>query len=290
MTHEELLNIDALMQGPNQARQLRAHALWSAAKLGRRQGNRELADRLKAAGNRLVHKNFQINNPPEQKLAALTARADSAREILAYAPFRDRGFSDRTINALAAWGIDAPERLLFTPEAELKRIPGIGPASLAEIMRYQARFLPEAAARIEKQKARREKDIARRSCVDCGCDTCPRGQPADWYMVHDQLWASAGMAPDGDCLCVECLENRIGRQLNRTDFTSADVNDPNRPHSARLRNRLQQPKEEIIELRDKVAELANERSISQPILPKKTTSTGLVRHQGHPATRKIRGS
>src|SRR5439155_1519413 len=55
MTHEELLDIDELMQGgDNHARQLRAHALWSAAKLVRGQGHRELADRLKAAGNRLV--------------------------------------------------------------------------------------------------------------------------------------------------------------------------------------------------------------------------------------------
>jgi hypothetical protein len=40
-THEELLDIDELMRaGTNSARQLRAHALWSAAKLERQQGNR----------------------------------------------------------------------------------------------------------------------------------------------------------------------------------------------------------------------------------------------------------
>jgi hypothetical protein len=122
-SNTELLDIDELLlQGSNQARQFRAYALWSAAKRERQQGNRELADRLKAAGNGLVHKNFQANNPPEQKLAALTAKADSARESLARMPFGNRGFSDRTINALVAGGIDAPERLLFTPEVELKRI------------------------------------------------------------------------------------------------------------------------------------------------------------------------
>ena len=97
---------------------------------------------------------------------------------------------------------------------------------------------------IEKQlterKARREKAIARRSCVDCPRDTCPPRQPDEWYMIRDALWSAAGMTPDGGCLCIECLENRIGRQLTYTDFTNARVNDPNGSHSVRLRDRLQQ--------------------------------------------------
>jgi DNA-directed RNA polymerase alpha subunit len=144
MTREELLDIDDLMQAAhtrsNHARQLRAHALWSAAKEERKQGNRELADRLKAAGNRLVFKNQNLAGSREIEIAVRNA---SARRVLAWMPFRDRGLSDRTINALIAKGIDAPERLLFLTEAELKRIPGIGRASLAEIMRYRARFLSE---------------------------------------------------------------------------------------------------------------------------------------------------
>ena len=237
-SNTELLDIDELLQrGTNHTRQLRAHALWSAAKLERQQGNRELADQLKAAGNRLVGQNFRNNNPPGQKFAFLTARAEIAREILACLPFQNRKFSDRTIDALAAGGVDAPERLLFTPEVELKQIHGIGPASMVEIRRYRARFLPEAASVIAaqkemtKRKARQEKAAVRHRCVDCGCDTCPRGQPDEWYMVHDALWASAGMAPDGGCLCVKCIEQRIGRQLNHADFTNADVNNPNWPHS-----------------------------------------------------------
>jgi hypothetical protein len=55
--------------------------------------------------------------------------------------FSDRGFSDRTVKALVARGIDAPERLLFASEAELRKIPGIGKSSFDEIMRYRARFL-----------------------------------------------------------------------------------------------------------------------------------------------------
>jgi DNA-directed RNA polymerase alpha subunit len=63
--------------------------------------------------------------------------------MLPRAPFHNRRFSRRTIDALIARGIDAPERLLFATEADLKRIPGVGRASLNEIMRYRAQFLPE---------------------------------------------------------------------------------------------------------------------------------------------------
>ena len=77
------------------------------------------------------------------------------------------------------------------------------------------------------------------TCVDCGRDTCSPDQH-EWYMVHDDLWAAAGMLPEGGgCLCVGCLEKRIGHQLDPTDFTNAGINDPNGPHSARLRDRLQ---------------------------------------------------
>jgi DNA-directed RNA polymerase alpha subunit len=62
--------------------------------------------------------------------------------VLATAPFRDRGFSDRTTNALVTHGIDAPERLLFMTETEPKNIPGIGKASFEEIKRYRSRFIP----------------------------------------------------------------------------------------------------------------------------------------------------
>jgi hypothetical protein len=56
-------------------------------------------------------------------------------------PFEYRGFSRRTIDAFIARGIDAPERLLFFTETELRQIPGIGRASLDEIMHYRARFI-----------------------------------------------------------------------------------------------------------------------------------------------------
>lgn len=55
--------------------------------------------------------------------------------------FEARGFSKRTIRTLLACAIDCPERLLFVHEDLLSEIPGIGPASLAEIASYRAKHL-----------------------------------------------------------------------------------------------------------------------------------------------------
>jgi hypothetical protein len=83
-------------------------------------------------------------------------------------------------------------------------------------------------------------------CIDCGFDTLPnnlnraeseqdaRAQIAagrkNWrqrvrvnsrsetYFVHDHVWKTAGMEPWGGCLCIGCLEKRIGRRLMPDDF------------------------------------------------------------------------
>jgi DNA-directed RNA polymerase alpha subunit len=75
--------------------------------------------------------------------SALKAAADLAEAMVAAVPFSHRGFSNRTIDALIAHGIDLPERLLFVTEADLKSIPGIGEASFEEIVRYRTRLIPE---------------------------------------------------------------------------------------------------------------------------------------------------
>src|SRR5262249_21611264 len=38
------------------------------------------------------------------------------------------------------------------------------------------------------------------------------------YMVRAAVWEAAGMAPWGGCLCIDCLEKRIGRRLRPKDF------------------------------------------------------------------------
>lgn len=70
-------------------------------------------------------------------------------------------------------------------------------------------------------------------CLACGVDTIN-----EYYMVHDHIWSDVGF---GDGLaCLGCVEERLGRMLNSTDFNSAlRVNtDADRPRTARLRHRL----------------------------------------------------
>jgi hypothetical protein len=77
-------------------------------------------------------------------------------------------------------------------------------------------------------------------CIDCGINTAPGvhdgktvlrefalgaesvtdhiGQDTEMYMVRDAIWKRAGMEPFGGCLCVLCLEKRLGRKLKPKDF------------------------------------------------------------------------
>jgi hypothetical protein len=85
----------------------------------------------------------------------------------------------------------------------------------------------------------------RTRCADCNIGTTTLGE---WYMVRDDVWehAWAGRlkrwrdAPGQQVLCVGCLEQRLGRTLDRRDFTDAKVNSPTYPGiSPRLAARLQ---------------------------------------------------
>jgi hypothetical protein len=97
------------------------------------------------------------------------------------------------------------------------------------------------------------------NCVDCGVNTAP-GLPnraeienayaadvlkveqgvdlhitdcCEIYTVREHVWKAAGMAPMGGCLCIGCLEKRLGRELRPKDFRR---NHPfqNLPGTARL--------------------------------------------------------
>jgi hypothetical protein len=78
-------------------------------------------------------------------------------------------------------------------------------------------------------------------CVDCGIDTAPGfpdgpttlreieakgaspasiGADSEVYMIREAVWAKAGMEPFGGCLCIGCLERRLGRKLKPKDFLS----------------------------------------------------------------------
>jgi len=84
-------------------------------------------------------------------------------------------------------------------------------------------------------------------CIDCGFDTAPgcfnRAEMAkaiacggkykdipqsidnrsEVYEVRDALWKKAGMEPFGGCLCIGCLEKRLGRRLRPKDFVRDDL-------------------------------------------------------------------
>jgi hypothetical protein len=83
-------------------------------------------------------------------------------------------------------------------------------------------------------------------CVDCHINTAP-GWPTDaeaeahfganadaepmevtltdlceLYLVKKKVWRAAGMRPWGGCLCIGCLEKRLGRRLQPKDFSPDD--------------------------------------------------------------------
>lgn len=78
-------------------------------------------------------------------------------------------------------------------------------------------------------------------CIDCGRNTAPGcankaemektfaadanasvtqhfDNDTEVYTVRDVVWKKAGMAPYGGCLCIGCLEKRLGRKLEPKDF------------------------------------------------------------------------
>jgi len=76
-------------------------------------------------------------------------------------------------------------------------------------------------------------------CIDCGFNTAPGcstrveiekhlerhtgfqqtfNSESEIYTVFGHVWARAGMEAWGGCLCIGCLEKRIGRQLIPDDF------------------------------------------------------------------------
>jgi len=97
------------------------------------------------------------------------------------------------------------------------------------------------------------------NCIDCGYNTFPGAPPRELaefqlnrdgtspitftdecevYMVREAVWKAAGMEPYGGCLCIGCLEKRIGRKLKRKDFRrDHSFNDPRLPCTDRLRDR-----------------------------------------------------
>jgi hypothetical protein len=99
-------------------------------------------------------------------------------------------------------------------------------------------------------------------CVDCGVNTAPGAltralmeflfqtqdkvqgritRDSEVYTVHDNVWKQAPMTPDGGCLCIGCLEHRLGRKLRPRDFPAdRNFNRPDMPGTERLLERRRQ--------------------------------------------------
>lgn len=57
-------------------------------------------------------------------------------------------------------------------------------------------------------------------CLDCGLDT---GKAGEHFFLIDEVWSLTGLGHLG-MLCVEHVEERIGRLLVPADFSSAYIN------------------------------------------------------------------
>jgi hypothetical protein len=96
----------------------------------------------------------------------------------------------------------------------------------------------------------RDPDPESWACIDCGFNTAP-GLPtrsqmskaftiiakereakidayvdssSEVYYVKPQTWKAAGIGVDGGCLCIGCLELRLGRNLTPKDFPEHPFN------------------------------------------------------------------
>lgn len=77
---------------------------------------------------------------------------------------------------------------------------------------------------------------SRFQCQDCGHDTKLMGE---LYVVHTPIWEYATFFQSAYMLCVGCIEIRLGRKLQRRDFTEAPLNwREGFTRSLRLRHRL----------------------------------------------------
>lgn len=100
------------------------------------------------------------------------------------------------------------------------------------------------------------------ACVDCSIDTAPGclnwaqhqqalaanvedmeneiDEMSEVYVVKRRIWIAAGMKETAGCLCIGCLEMRIGRRLMQKDFSRKHTINSSRG-TARLLSRRNGP-------------------------------------------------
>ncbi len=70
------------------------------------------------------------------------------------------------------------------------------------------------------------------ACMDCKKDTWN-----EYYMLYSRVWKKANPKMKGK-LCISCLEKRLGRRLNKHDFTRQLINTMKEVRSRRLKDRM----------------------------------------------------
>ena len=66
---------------------------------------------------------------------------------------------------------------------------------------------------------------------------CSFDSRCEVYIVHDHIWKAAGMGPYTGCLCIGCIERRIGRELTPMDFDADHPFNKQLPGTQRLLQR-----------------------------------------------------
>jgi hypothetical protein len=114
-------------------------------------------------------------------------------------------------------------------------------------------------ASFDKDKAVDDNIVESWLCIDCGVNTHPGtlsgpeiriafamgaesvpysfNNNTEVYHVKDAVWKQAGMRGWNGCLCVGCLERRLGRQLRPKDFAPHDKTWRELPSTDRLLDR-----------------------------------------------------
>lgn len=58
---------------------------------------------------------------------------------------------------------------------------------------------------------------------EVACNGCQKNIHISFYMLQDQLWKSIAK-PSDKHLCLECVQERLGRKLDKSDFQSLPIN------------------------------------------------------------------
>jgi hypothetical protein len=169
-----------------------------------------------------------------EELLRIADEAGNLADALDEAPFAvDRGeLRDLLVREFEP-DLTAPAAGLLFEEVidDIARI--VARAYTAQVLDLQD-AIQVAYAGVDVEEAARDAALERRfHCLDCDVHTSAIGE---YYMLRDEVWLEAN--PDGDgMLCVGCLEKRLGRRLEPTDFTESTHNFVDRA-SPRLRSRV----------------------------------------------------